>query len=172
VQKEAEALRARLQGLDHEVANAVVRAPVDGVVADVSIFTVGGVVAPGLRMMDVLPLNEPLIVEGQVPVHLIDSVRQGLPVELIFSAFNQNTTPRVPGIVTQVSPDRLDDPKTGLPYSRLRAEITAEGRQILSRLDVRPGMPVELFVKTGERTLLSYLFKPLRDNFRLSLTEE
>lgn len=172
VQKEAEALRARLQGLDHEVANAVVRSPVDGVVADVSIFTVGGVVAPGLRMMDILPLNEALIVEGQVPVHLIDSVRPGLPVELIFSAFNQNTTPRVPGIVTQVSPDRLDDPKTGLPYYRLRAEITPEGHRMLQQLAVRPGMPVELFVKTGERTLMTYLFKPLRDNFRLSLTEE
>jgi protease secretion system membrane fusion protein len=123
-------------------------------------------------MMDVLPLNEPLIVEGQIPVHLIDSVHPQLPVELIFSAFNQNTTPRVPGVVTQVSPDRLEDPKTGVPYYRLRAEITPEGRQIMGRLDVRPGMPVELFVKTGERTLLTYLLKPLRDNFRLSLTEE
>jgi protease secretion system membrane fusion protein len=172
VQKEAESLRSRLNGLDHEVASAVVRAPVDGVVADVSIFTVGGVVAPGIRMMDVLPLNEPLIVEGRIPVHLIDSVRPDLPVELIFSAFNQNTTPRVPALVTQVSPDRLEDPKTGETYYRLRADVTPEGRQILIRLDVRPGMPVELFVKTGERTLLSYLFKPLRDNFRLSLTEE
>lgn len=172
VQKEAEALRSRLQGLDHEVANALVRAPVDGIVADVNIFTAGGVVAPGFRMMDVLPLNEPLIVEGQIPVHLIDSVHPQMPVELIFSAFNQNTTPRVPGVVTQVSPDRLEDPKTGVPYYRLRAEITPEGRQIMSRLDVRPGMPVELFVKTGERTLLTYLLKPLRDNFRLSLTEE
>lgn len=172
VQKEAEALRSKLQSLDYDVANAVVKAPVDGIVADVNIFTAGGVVAPGFRMMDVLPLNEPLIVEGQIPVHLIDSVHPKLPVELIFSAFNQNTTPRVPGIVTQVSPDRLEDPRTGVPYYRLRADVTPEGRQMLSRLDVRPGMPVELFVKTGERTLLTYLLKPLRDNFRLSLTEE
>lgn len=172
VQKEAEALRSRLQGLDHDVASAQVRSPVEGVVADVNVFTVGGVVAPGFRMMDVLPLSEPLIVEGQIPVHLIDSVQPGLPVELIFSAYNQNTTPRVPGIVKQVSPDRLEDAKTGMPYYRLRADITPEGQAIMSRLDVRPGMPVELFVKTGERTLLTYLLKPLRDNLRLSLTEE
>jgi protease secretion system membrane fusion protein len=172
VQKEADALRTRLESLDWEVANAQVRAPVDGIVADVNVFTAGGVVAPGFRMMDVLPLSEPLIVEGQIPVHLIDSVHPQLPVELIFSAFNQNTTPRVPGVVTQVSPDRLVDDKTGQSYYRLRAEVTPQGRQTMAGLGVRPGMPVELFVKTGERTLLTYLFKPLSDHWRMSLTEE
>lgn len=172
VQKEAEALRNRLESLDYEATNALVKAPVDGVVADVNIFTVGGVVAPGFRMMDVVPLSEPLVIEGQIPVHLVDSVHPQQPVELILSAFNQNTTPRVPGIVTQVSPDRLIDQQTGMPYYRLRAEVTPEGRLLMSRLDVRPGMPVELFVKTGERTLLNYLLRPLQDNFRLSMTEE
>lgn len=172
VQKEADALRNRLEGLDFEVANALVKAPVDGVVADVSIFTEGGVVAPGFRMMDVVPLSEPLIVEGQVPVHLVDSVQPQLPVELIFSAFNQNTTPRVPAVVTQVSPDRLVDEKTGMPYYRMRAEVTAEGRTLMSSLPVRAGMPVDLFVRTGERTLMNYLFRPLQDNFKMALTEE
>lgn len=172
VQKEAEALRNRLESLDYEATNTLVKAPVDGVVADVSIFTVGGVVAGGFRMMDIVPLSEPLVIEGQIPVHLIDSVHPQQPVELILSAFNQNTTPRVPGIVTQISPDRLVDQQTGQPYYRLRAEVTPEGRLLMGRLDVRPGMPVELFVKTGERTLLNYLMRPLQDNFRLSLTEE
>lgn len=172
VQKEAEALRNQLAGLDHELANAVVKAPVDGTVADVSIFTEGGVVAPGFRMMDVVPANEPLIVEGQLPVHLVDSVQPGLPVELIFSAFNQNTTPRIPGVVTQVSADKLVDEKTGMPYYRMRGEVTAEGRAELAKLPVRPGMPVELFVKTGERTLANYLIRPIKDNFKMALTEE
>jgi len=171
-QKEVDALRNRLEALDYELANASVRSPVDGLVADVSIFTEGGVVAPGFRMMDVLPTGERLVVEGQVPVHLIDSVRAGLPVELIFSAFNQNTTPRIPAVVTQVSPDRLIDAQTGLPYYRMQTEVTPQGRSLMTTLDVRPGMPVELFVKTGERTLMSYLVRPLQDNFKMSLTEE
>ena len=171
-QKEVDALRSRLEGLDYELANAEVKAPVDGMVADVAIFTEGGVVAPGFRMMDIVPLDEPLIVEGQVPVHLIDSVHPKLPVELIFSAFNQNTTPRIPGVVTQVSPDRLIDEATGMPYYRMRAEVTPEGRKLLVDLQVRAGMPVELFVTTGERTLANYLIRPLQDNFRMSLTEE
>lgn len=171
-QKEIGALSNRLQGLDYELANVLVKSPVDGVVADVNVFTEGGVVSPGFRMMDVLPSGERLIVEGQVPVHLIDSVHPNLPVELIFSAFNQNTTPRVPAQVTQVSPDRLTDEKTGVPYYRLKAEVTTDGQQMLSQLPVRAGMPVELFVKTGERTLMSYLLRPLRDHVRMSMTEE
>jgi len=172
VQKEADALRNRLEGLDYELANAVVKAPVDGMVAELNIFTEGGVVAPGFRMMDIVPLGEPLIVEGQIPVHLIDSVHASLPVELIFSAFNQNTTPHIPGVVTQVSPDRLIDEQSGVPYYRMRAEVTPEGRALMSSLQVRPGMPVDLFVKTGERTLMNYLLRPLNDNLKMALTEE
>ena len=93
-------------------------------------------------------------------------------MELIFSAFNQNTTPRIPGTVVQVSADRLVDQKTGVPYFRMFAEITAEGRVAMSKLPVRPGMPIELFVKTGERTLANYLMRPIRDNIKMSLTEE
>jgi membrane fusion protein, protease secretion system len=171
-QNETEALRSRLEGLDHEVTNNLVKAPVDGVVADVAVFTEGGVVAPGFRMMDIVPMDAPLVVEGQIPVHLVDSVQPGLAVELIFSAFNRNTTPRVPATVTQVSPDRLVDDVSKVPYYRLRAELTPEGRQAMSHLPVRAGMPVELFVKTGERSLVNYLMRPLRDHFRASLTEE
>jgi protease secretion system membrane fusion protein len=71
-----------------------------------------------------------------------------------------------------VSPDRLIDAQTGLPYYRMQTEVTPQGRSLMTTLDVRPGMPVELFVKTGERTLMSYLVRPLQDNFKMSLTEE
>lgn len=171
-QKEADALRSKLESLDYELANAEVKAPVGGIVADVSVFTEGGVVAPGFRMMDIVPLSEPLQVEAQVPVHLIDSVHAQLPVEIIFSAFNQNTTPRIPGVVTQVSADRLVDQQTGIPYYRAYATLTPVGQQMLGALTVRPGMPVDLFVKTGERTLANYLLRPVRDNFKMALTEE
>lgn len=171
-QKEASTLRSQLDNVEYELANTEVKAPVDGVVADVSVFTEGGVVAPGFRMMDVVPLNEPLIVQAQVPVNLVDSVRTELPAELIFSAFNQNTTPRIPGYVSQVSPDRLVDQQTGIPYFRIYATITPEGHKLLVGLPVRPGMPVDLFIKTGERTLANYLLKPVYDHFKMAMTEE
>lgn len=172
VQRDIQALRNRLEALDHELANVQVKAPVDGVVAEVNVSTEGGVVGPGFRMMDILPLSEPLIVEGQVPVDMVDQVRAQMPVELILAAYNQNTTPRVPGVVTQVSPDRMTDEKTGQPYYRIRVAVNAEGLPLMQRLNVQAGMPVEVFVKTGERTLANYLIRPLRDNLRLSLTEE
>ncbi|MEX1166255.1 MAG: HlyD family type I secretion periplasmic adaptor subunit [Hydrogenophaga sp.] len=172
VQKETEALRSRLEGLDHDVNNNLVRAPVDGVVADMAVHTDGGVVGPGFRMMDIVPLDEPLIVEGQIPIHLVDSVHPDLPVDLIFSAFNQNTTPRIPAKVTQVSPDRLIDEATGMPYFRMRAEITPEGQKQMATLSVRAGMPVELFVRTGERSLMNYLMRPLSDHLKSSMSEE
>lgn len=172
VQKEAEVLRNRLSSLDFELGNTLVKAPVDGVVVGMNVFTRGGVVASGYRMMDIVPADDPLIVEGQVPVNLIDKVHKELPVELVFSAFNQNRTPHIPGVVTQVSADRFVDEKTGVPYYRLHAQATPEGRKLLADLQVRPGMPVEVFVKTGERTLMSYLLKPVFDRAKSALTEE
>jgi protease secretion system membrane fusion protein len=172
VQRDAQALANRLSGLDWELANATVKAPVDGTVVAMNVFTHGGVVAPGFRMMDIVPSGDPLIVDGQLPVHLIDKVNPNLPVELIFSAFNQNTTPRVPGIVTHVSADRLLDEKTGQPYYNVKAKVAPEGMKMVAGLQIRPGMPVDLFVRTGERTMMNYLLKPVLDHTRLSLREE
>ena len=174
VQKEAEALSSRMVAEEYAVGNIDVKSPADGVVVGLNVFTRGGVVQPGFRMMDVVPSDDPLIVEGQVPVNLIDKVHAGLPVELIFSAFNTNTTPHVPGEVIQVSADRLLDEKTGAPYYKMIARVTPEGLKLMNRhkLAVRPGMPVELFIKTGERTMMSYLLKPVFDRAKTSMTEE
>lgn len=172
VQKEAEAMENRLRSQDFELANTQVKAPVDGTVVGMNVFTHGGVVAAGFRMMDVVPSNDPLIIEGQVPVHLIDKVHKDLPVELIFSAFNQNQTPHVPGLVTQVSADRMIEEKTGQAYYKVQVQVTPEGKKMLAHLQVRPGMPVEVFIKTGERTMMSYLLKPVFDRAKTALTEE
>lgn len=171
-QTEAEALRNSLQAKDFDLSNVLVTAPVDGTVVGMNVFTRGGVIGPGFRMMDLVPAHDPLIVEGQVPVHLIDKIHSGLKVELIFSAFNQNTTPRIPGIVTHVSADRMTDERTGTPYYKMKAEVAPEGAKKIASLQVRPGMPVELFVKTGERTMMNYLLKPVLDRLKTSLTEE
>jgi protease secretion system membrane fusion protein len=173
-EREAEALGARMTALDYELANAEVKAPVDGTVVGLNIFTRGGVVPAGFRLMDLVPTDDPLIVEGQLPVNLVDKIHPGLPVELIFSAFNANSTPHVPGVVTQVSADRTVDERTGAAYYRLKAKVTPAGARVIAarKLDIRSGMPVELFVKTGERTMMSYLLKPLFDRAKTSMTEE
>lgn len=172
VQREADGLANRLTGLEFDLNNALVKAPVDGTIVGMNIFTNGGVIGPGFRMMDVVPSDDPLIVEGQLPVHLIDKVHPNLKVELIFTAFNQNLTPHIPGIVTNVSADRLIDEKSGVPYYSVKAKVAPEGMKLISNLQIRPGMPVDLFVKTGERTMMNYLLKPILDHLKMSMTEE
>ncbi|MGO4469977.1 HlyD family type I secretion periplasmic adaptor subunit, partial [Pseudoduganella sp. RAF53_2] len=102
VHKEAESLASRLQGQQYEVASVDVKAPVDGVVVGSNVFTKGGVVAPGAKLMEIVPSQDALVVEGQLPVNLIDRVHDGLPAELIFAAFNTNKTPHIPGEVINV----------------------------------------------------------------------
>lgn len=171
-QKEADSLEHRLKSQDYDLENTQVRAPVDGTVVGLAIFTRGGVIGPGFKMMDVVPKEDTLIVEGMVPVNLIDKVHPDLDVELIFSAFNQRNTPHIPGVVTQVSADRFTDEKTGAPYYKLKAKVAPKGLKMLSEHDIRPGMPVELVVKTGERTMMNYLLKPIFDRANTALKEE
>jgi protease secretion system membrane fusion protein len=147
---------------------------VGGVVVGLNVFTRGGVVAPGFRLMDLVPGEDALIVEGRLAVNLIDKVHPGLPVELMFSAFNAGTTPNIAGVVLQVSADRMVDERSGEPYYKMLARVTPEGIKQIDKLKLAivPGMPVELFVRTGERTMMSYLFKPLIDRAKTSLTED
>jgi protease secretion system membrane fusion protein len=174
VHKEAEALASRLKGQKYEVAAVDVKSPVDGVVVGSSIFTKGGVVGAGAKLMEIVPADDALVVEGQLPVNLVDKVHEGLPVELIFAAFNSNKTPHIPGKLIQVAADRTVDERTGASYYKVRAKVTPEGAKLIAakKLDVVPGMPVELFVKTGERTMMSYLLKPIFDRAKTSMTEE
>lgn len=172
VLKEAEALDNRIDALDYDLNNVLVKAPVDGIVVGMSVFGKGTVVSPGFKMMELVPSEDALIVEGEVPVNLIDKVHVGLKAELIFSAFNQNKTPHIPGEVTQISADRLINERTGQPYYKLRAKVAPEGMKMVSHLQIRPGMPAEVFVKTGERSMMSYLFKPVFDRANTSMTEE
>lgn len=174
VQREANALEGRLAAENYALQNVEVKAPADGVVMDMEVFTRGGVVGPGFRMMDVVPTADAMVVEGQLPINLVDKVHPGLPVDLIFSAFNQSTTPHIAGEVSTVSADRLLDEKTGMPYYKVSVRVTPEGLKKLNdlKLQVRPGMPVDLFVKTGERTMMNYLLKPLFDRATSSMSEE
>jgi protease secretion system membrane fusion protein len=173
-QKEAEALAARLEGQKFELGNAEVKSPATGTVVGLAVFTQGGVVPPGFRMMDIVPSDDPMIVEGQLPVNLVDKVHPGLKVELIFSAFNTNKTPHIEGEIETVSADRSVDEHTGMPYYKVRAKVTPKGAKMIAehKLNILPGMPVELFVKTGERTMMNYLLKPVFDRAKSSMSED
>ena len=171
-QREADALSSQLIGQEFELANVLVKAPVEGIVVGINVFTQGGVIPPGFLLMDIVPSDDPLMITGRVPVHLIDKVHPGLHVDLIFSAFNQNKTPNIPGEVVQVSADRLTDERTEEPYYQLRVKVTPEGMKLLTHHQVRAGMPVDIFIKTGERSLMNYLFKPILDRLHASMSEE
>ncbi|MDR0701383.1 MAG: HlyD family type I secretion periplasmic adaptor subunit [Azoarcus sp.] len=165
-------LLSRLDSAQYEVANTQIAAPSAGVVAGLAVFTQGGVVSAGQTLMEIVPSDQPLRVEGKLAVQSVDKVHAGQPVELEFAAFNRASTPRLPGTVRTVSADRLEDPQ-GMPYYHVEIDVDdLRGREALPGLLLQPGMPVTAFVKTGERTLMSYLFKPLRDRARLALTED
>lgn len=172
VQRDTESAAQKLASAEFLLAHTEVRSPADGAVVGITVFTPGAVIGPGARLLDVVPQDMPLEVEAQLPVHLIDKVRPELPVELMFTALNQSRTPHIPGTVTKVSADRLVDEKTGAPYFKVYAVTTPEGAKRLRHEKIRPGMPVEVFVKTGERTMLNYLIKPLFDRAHSALREE
>lgn len=169
---QAEDLGSRLRGVEFELAHTEVRAPVAGTVVGLDVFTEGGVISPGQMLMEIVPQDAPLLVDARAPVELVDKLQPGLDVELLFVAFNQSRTPRVNGKVTLVSADRLLDEKTDQPYYRLRVQVDEDGLRQLQGQQIRPGMPVEAFVRTGERSLLNYLFKPLTDRTHMALVEE
>ena len=173
-QREAEGQHARLMAQRFELTNVAVRSPADGTVVGLAVFTNGGVVPSGFKMMDIVPSNAPLIIDGRLPTNLIDKVHAGLPVELIFSAFNTNKTPHIDGELTHISADSTVDEKTGVPYYKVHVKVAPAGEKkiIAHNMDIRSGMPVELFVKTGERTMMSYLFKPIMDRAHTALSEE
>lgn len=171
-QVQAESLAERLSQAEYELGHTQLSAPVDGQVVGLSVFTEGAFLQAGERVLEVVPQSGSLIVEAQIPVHLIDRVHAGLPVELSFTAFNQSRTPRLHGELVVVGADRLVDERSGLPFYPAQIALSDDSRRALAKLELRPGMAAEAFVKTGERSLLSYLFKPLLDRSHAALTEE
>jgi HlyD family secretion protein len=140
-----------------------IRAPQDGMVHQSSVHTVGGVITAGEAIMLIVPQADALTVESKLMPQDIDQVRPGQTAALRFSAFNQRTTPELNGLVTRVSADLTTDQRTGATYYTVRISISDEQVARLGGLKLLPGMPVEAFIQTGERTILSYLTKPFTD---------
>lgn len=163
---------SRLQAAQFELENTRVLAPVAGTVVEMQVFTEGGVVHAGSELMQIVPSNSELIVEAQLRPDWVDKVRPGLEVELMFSAFDQNSTPRLFGEVQLVAADSIIDQRSGVSFYPLTIAIHHSSLEKVEHLEFRPGMPVHVMIKTGERSLLNYLFKPLLDRTQTALTEE
>jgi HlyD family secretion protein len=142
-----------------------IRAPQDGTVFQSTVHTVGGVITAGDPIMLVVPEADNLTVEAKVAPQDIDQVKIGQIALLRLSAFNQQATPEINGSVTRISADATSDQRTGLTYYTIRIAMPPEEVAKLGEVTVIPGMPVEAFVQTGERTMLSYFLKPLSDQF-------
>ncbi len=149
-----------------------IRAPQDGTVFQSTANTVGGVITAGDPVMLIVPEADTLSVEVKVEPRDIDNVAIDQPVVLRFSAFNQRTTPELNGTVTRVAADTSNDQRTGQSYYLVRIGIAPGEIERLGAVKLTPGMPVEAFIQTGERTLVSYLVKPLHDQLMRSLREK
>jgi HlyD family secretion protein len=149
-----------------------IRAPQDGMVLQSSVHTVGGVITAGDAIMLIVPQADDLQVEAKVAPQDIDKLQVGQKTLLRLSAFNQRTTPELNGVVTRVSPDTTTDQRTGQSTYTIRVSMPPAEIARLGDVKLIPGMPVEAFVQTGDRTLLSYLIKPLNDQLMRAFREK
>lgn len=158
--------------LNREIAALSIRAPVGGVIYGLQVNTPGEVVQPGVPLMYMMPQDRPLIVMAKVAPRDVDEVQQGQRVTLRLSAFNQTLTPEIIGIVHRVSADVAEDRRSGQTYFEAEIRIDdAERERLHSDIMLLPGMPVEALIRTGDRTPLSYLVKPIADYFSRAFRE-
>ncbi|TPK88664.1 MULTISPECIES: HlyD family type I secretion periplasmic adaptor subunit [unclassified Mesorhizobium] len=149
-----------------------IRSPQDGVVHQLAVHTVGGVISPGEVIMFIVPVADELTVEARVAPQDIDQLSLGQVAALRFSAFNQRTTPELNGRVSEISADLSVDERSGAGFYTVRVSLPRTELARLKGLTLAAGMPVEAFFSTGDRTMLSYLVKPLRDQIKRAFREE
>jgi len=172
VRRDVQAETEKFKALTEELARTEIRTPVTGQVVGLAIQTVGGVAQAGQKLMDVVPQNEALVLETQVAPNLIDRIHPGAPVDVRFSTFAHTPQLVVTGIVDSISADILTDPSGKFSYYLARVSITTEGMKTLGKRQLQPGMPVEVVIKTGERSLLTYLLHPLLKRVSASMKEQ
>jgi HlyD family secretion protein len=148
-----------------------IRAPTAGIVHQLSAHTVGGVIAAGEVVMEIVPDTDELQIEARLPPQHIDQVRRGQTTFVRFSAFNQRTTPQLEGRVAYISADLSHDAQTSSAYYTVRITLSDDERRRLHGLHLVSGMPAEVFLQTGTRTMMSYLFKPISDQLQRMFSE-
>jgi HlyD family secretion protein len=149
-----------------------IRAPTSGVIHQLAAHTIGGVVKAGDPIMEIVPDADDLQIEARLQPQDIDHVHTGQTAFVRFSAFNQRTTPQLTGTVSFVSPDTSHDQQTNAPYFTVRVTLPEDERRRLAGQQLVPGMPAEVFMQTGSRTMVSYIFKPLADQMRRAFVEQ
>jgi protease secretion system membrane fusion protein len=172
VSREVLADAEKFRALQDDLGRTEIRSPASGQVVALAAQTVGGVISPGQKLMDVVPANESLMLETRVQPHLIDRVYAGMPVDVRFSSFAHAPQLVVPGQLASVSGDLLTDPQNNTSYYLARVAVTREGLKMLGKHLMQPGMPVEVVFKTGERSLLTYLLHPLTKRIAGAMKEE
>lgn len=172
VTREVQSDAQKMVAVTSELSRTQIRSPAAGQVVGLAVQSLGAVVQPGQKLMMIVPAGEPLVLETRIAPHLIDKVRPGLPTDVRFSAFAHTPQLVVQGQVTSISNDLLMDPATNAGYYLARVRITPEGMATLGKRQMQPGMPTEVIIKTGERSLLTYLLSPLTRRMAASLKEE
>lgn len=171
VRREVQADAEKYKAATQELGRTVIRSPSEGQVLGLAVQTMGAVVGPGQKLMDIVPKNETLMLEAKVPPHLIDKVHAGLEVDVRFSSFAHSPALVVNGKLDSVSLDLISEPN-GMVYYLARISITPEGMKELGNRQMQAGMPAEVVIKTGERTVLTYLLHPLTKRLAASMKEE
>jgi len=172
VQAQVFDLQEKEAALQDRLSRIVIRAPESGMVLDMKVHTIGGVVQAATPLMDIVPITSDLVVEAKVAPNDIDRLELGKTADIRFSAFNNATTPVIEGKLTRISADRLTDERSGDPYYLVRVKVTDDGMKKLANRKLQPGMPAEVLINAGDRTMLEYLLKPARNMFATSMIEE
>ena len=172
VQSQVFQIRERLQAADDQLLRTAVKAPEDGVITDLRVHTPGGVIGAGAPLMDLVPRQDRLVVTARVRPEDIDVVRPGLSAEVSLLPYNQRRVPRLKGIVTRVSADRLLDKRTDQPYYATKIHVQDPRIAEIDGIRIIPGMPAQVFIKTGRGTVALYALKPLLDSFNNAFHED
>jgi len=170
--RQIEELRQQIISTDKQLDRVDIRAPTDGIVHEMQIVTLGGVVAPGATVLQIIPRDQGVEFETRVDPTSIDQVYVGQTAKVNLSALNQRTTPELWGTVASTSASSIVDPTSGIPYFRVMLEIDDSELARIGDVPLVPGMPVAAFIQTGERTVLSYLIRPLVDHIEKAFREE
>ncbi len=171
-QDEIFASRQRILSVQDTLNRLEVRAPISGKVVDRRVNTIGAVLNPGDAILDLVPKDDPLIIEVQVGTANVDEVYPGQHARVRISAYSYRSTPSVWGQVIHVSADSLVDKATGVPFYRVEVELDEEDLAKKPGIELYPGMPAEVFIETGERTFADYILSPLYAGFDRALREE
>jgi HlyD family secretion protein len=172
IEAELNTFAERLVGAKDQTQRTEIRAPRRGRVLNLAVHNAGGVIKPGEIVMEIVPEDDTLVIGARVAPQDVDKVVPRAPATVRLSAFNQRTTPELAGEVQRVSADLVSDAANGPPYYQAVIEVSSREAERLQDLVLVPGMPAEVFIRTGARTPLAYMLKPLTDSFTRALREE